>query len=169
MKLLLHCGMCCLITMMVGLGDAAIVTGLHVGAKLPLSVSFAVAVAANLVLVLLLLAMLVVARMMNAATNDRMAQMANRPEVGLEPALAPVLFCSVFCTCTVQCCIALCCTVLYRTVSYFIMVYRAICIAAFCITADRIIPHYLMVVQCTHVLRYAVVHRPSSWIRSWKP
>jgi hypothetical protein len=52
---------------------------------------------------------------------------------------------------------------------YCIMVYRAICIAAFCITADRIIPHYLMVVQCTHVLRYVVVHRPSSWIRSWKP
>jgi uncharacterized membrane protein len=82
-KLLLHCGMCCLITMMVALGDAAIVTGLHIGAKLPLSVSFAVAVAANLVLVLLLLAMLVVARIMNAANNDRLAQMANRPEVRL--------------------------------------------------------------------------------------
>lgn len=80
-KLLLHCGMCCLITMMVALGDAAIVAGLHVGARLPLSVSFAVAVAANMVLVLVLLGLLLVARMLNAANNDRLAEMANRPEV----------------------------------------------------------------------------------------
>lgn len=69
--------------MQVALGDAAVVTGLHVGAKLPLSVSFAVAVAANLVLVLVLLAMLVVARLLNASNNSRLAAAANSPEVGL--------------------------------------------------------------------------------------
>jgi membrane protein implicated in regulation of membrane protease activity len=66
----------------VALGDAAIVTGLHLGAKLPLSVSFAVAVAANLALVLMLLGLLVVARVLNASSNSRLAAAANSPEVG---------------------------------------------------------------------------------------
>jgi membrane protein implicated in regulation of membrane protease activity len=65
----------------VALGDAAIVTGLHLGAKLPLSVSFAVAVAANLVLVLLLVLMLLVARVLNANNNSRLAAAANSREV----------------------------------------------------------------------------------------
>lgn len=79
--------------MQVALGDAAIVTGLHVGAKLPLSVSFAVAVAANLVLVLMLLAMLVVARLLNASNNSRLAAAANSPEVGRRSSAGGLLAC----------------------------------------------------------------------------
>lgn len=79
--------------MQVALGDAAIVTGLHVGAKLPLSVSFAVAVAGNLVLVLMLLAMLVVARLLNASNNSRLAAAANSPEVGQRPFSGGLLAC----------------------------------------------------------------------------
>jgi len=80
-KLLLHCGLCFLVTTMVVLGDAALVTGLHIGAKLPLSVSFAVAVAVNLALVLLLVVLLVVVRHANASNNSRLAEVANSPEV----------------------------------------------------------------------------------------
>jgi hypothetical protein len=71
---------CCLL-LQVALADAAIVTGLHIGAHLPLSVSFAIAVAANMVLVLLLLGLLVAARLANAANNSRLAEAANSPEV----------------------------------------------------------------------------------------
>lgn len=83
------------VLLQVALADAAIVTGLHIGAKLPLSVSFAIAVAANMVLVLLLLGLLVAARMANAANNSRLAEAANSPEVrGTAGVRCAVLLCA---------------------------------------------------------------------------
>lgn len=80
-KLLLNCGVCFLLTLMVVLGDAALVTGLHVGAHLTLAVAFGVAVAANLVLVLLLLGLMLGVRLANAARDRRLEEAARGPEV----------------------------------------------------------------------------------------
>lgn len=68
-RVLVHCSLCFLLTTMVVLGDAALVAGLHIAAQMPLSVSFGIAVGANMVLVVLLLATLLLVRCFNNATG----------------------------------------------------------------------------------------------------
>jgi hypothetical protein len=81
-RVLVHCSVCFLLTTMVLLADAALVAGLHAGAGLPLSVSFAVAVGANLGLVLLLFAALLLVRCLNRSSDRAMSQALTGPQVG---------------------------------------------------------------------------------------
>jgi hypothetical protein len=74
---------------MVALGDAALVAGLHAGAGLPLSVSFGIAVGANLALVLLLFVVLLLVRCLNRSSDRAMSQALTGPQVR-------VLCCNVF-------------------------------------------------------------------------
>ncbi|KAF6255821.1 hypothetical protein COO60DRAFT_1627408 [Scenedesmus sp. NREL 46B-D3] len=73
-RVLVHCSVCFLLTTMVLLGDAALVAGLHAGARLPLSVSFGIAVGANLVLVVLLFAALLLVRCLNTSSDRAMSE-----------------------------------------------------------------------------------------------
>jgi hypothetical protein len=82
-RVLVHCSVCFLLTTMVVLGDAALVAGLHAGAGLPLSVSFGIAVGANLALVLLLFAVLLLVRCLNRSSDRAMSQALTGPQVRL--------------------------------------------------------------------------------------
>jgi hypothetical protein len=81
-RVLVHCSVCFLLTTMVALGDAALVAGLHAGAGLPLSVSFGIAVGANLALVLLLFVVLLLVRCLNQSSDRAMSQALTGPQVG---------------------------------------------------------------------------------------
>jgi hypothetical protein len=80
-QLMVVCGMCFLLTVVVLLADAALIAGLHVGARLSLAASLAVAVGANLALVLALAGLQLLVRLGNRAKNRRLEEAANRPEV----------------------------------------------------------------------------------------
>jgi hypothetical protein len=80
-RVLVHCSVCFLLTTMVALGDAALVAGLHAGAGLPLSVSFGIAVGANLALVLLLFVVLLLVRCLNRSSDRAMSQALTGPQV----------------------------------------------------------------------------------------
>ncbi|WIA41284.1 hypothetical protein OEZ86_004888 [Tetradesmus obliquus] len=80
-RVLVHCSVCFLLTTMVALGDAALVAGLHAGAGLALSVSFGIAVGANLGLVVVLFGGLLLVRCLNRSSDRAMSEAMTGPQV----------------------------------------------------------------------------------------